>query len=375
MFNKTKLRKGIKKESDFSAKLQTDMSLAECEARLSVIKNEILDLQKSRVSLDHEPSFLEDTQKRDELVAKESYIKADLSIVNSKISVISSYEKEIEKTKNISIDDVQSLYEETKTLTKEVLISFDQLVEFHNSVQSNSLVFVKKELPSLSEEKNRLEAELTQVLEDEKNLSKKVVDSKSFSEIESLSDQISTLSLERGQLEKLSTQIKESKEKEGKLINELDKADLSLYSPDNLQLLKKNIDIFNVFFSRISLKLYRQEYIIKPEKRTYKDTGKPYFYFSTSSENYDEGRDQGETIAFDLAYIEFAESIKMDCPHFLLNDKKELMDDKQLVLIADLVKSGEQVVLPMLSDKLPPALNDPKFFCVTLSNKKKLFCF
>ena len=60
--------------------------------------------------------------------------------------------------------------------------------------------------------------------------------------------------------------------------------------------------------------------------------------------------------------------------HFLLNDKKELMYDNQLVEIANLVNENNiQFVASILSDKLPPQLNQEKYFVVKLAEDNKLF--
>jgi hypothetical protein len=60
--------------------------------------------------------------------------------------------------------------------------------------------------------------------------------------------------------------------------------------------------------------------------------------------------------------------------HFLLNDKKELMHDNQLVKIAQLVnKNSIQFVASILSDKLPKELNKEEYFIVKLSEDDKLF--
>ena len=62
--------------------------------------------------------------------------------------------------------------------------------------------------------------------------------------------------------------------------------------------------------------------------------------------------------------------------HFLLNDKKELMHDNQLLKIANLVereKTHIQFVASMLRDKLPPELNSDNFIVLKLSQDDMLF--
>ena len=70
------------------------------------------------------------------------------------------------------------------------------------------------------------------------------------------------------------------------------------------------------------------------------------------------GKKQGEISCFDLAYTLFAKDEKIPCLNFLLNDKKELMHDKQLVKISEFVnKNNIQFVASILKDKLPEEIN------------------
>ncbi|WP_222708693.1 DUF2326 domain-containing protein [Paenibacillus sp. N3.4] len=79
-------------------------------------------------------------------------------------------------------------------------------------------------------------------------------------------------------------------------------------------------------------------------------------------------------MCFDLAYILFADEEGIPCLHFLLNDKKELMHDNQLINVADFVKDKNiQVVVSILKDKLPESLLEKVHVIVELSQESKLF--
>lgn len=60
--------------------------------------------------------------------------------------------------------------------------------------------------------------------------------------------------------------------------------------------------------------------------------------------------------------------------HFILNDKKELMHDNQLIKIAELTnKSNIKFVASILKDKLPEELKRKEYFILELSEDNKLF--
>ena len=86
------------------------------------------------------------------------------------------------------------------------------------------------------------------------------------------------------------------------------------------------------------------------------------------------GKKQGEILCFDLAYTLFADDDNIPCLHFLLNDKKELMHDNQLLKVADFVNEHKiQLVVSILKDKLPAGLIEKSSVVVELSQNDKLF--
>lgn len=75
-----------------------------------------------------------------------------------------------------------------------------------------------------------------------------------------------------------------------------------------------------------------------------------------------------------LAYILFADEEQLPCLHFLLNDKKELMHDNQLIKVAEFVQNKNiQLVISILKDKLPTTVLDKAHIAVELSQNNKLF--
>ncbi len=86
------------------------------------------------------------------------------------------------------------------------------------------------------------------------------------------------------------------------------------------------------------------------------------------------GKKQGEILCFDLAYLLFADEEQLPCLHFLLNDKKELMHDNQLIKVAEFVQNKNiQLVISILKDKLPVSVLDRAHIVVELSQQEKLF--
>jgi hypothetical protein len=114
---------------------------------------------------------------------------------------------------------------------------------------------------------------------------------------------------------------------------------------------------------------------MKFDKKTTK-SGQRVYKFSTFNTNFSSGKKQGEIVCFDLAYILFSNNENIPSYNFLLNDKKELMHDNQLIEISKFVEANKekvQYIASILKDKLPAELNNEKFFIIKLSQQDKLF--
>ena len=154
--------------------------------------------------------------------------------------------------------------------------------------------------------------------------------------------------------------------------NELATIDNALFSDEFTLKIKEQVNKFNRHFSAVSYELYGEKYALKLDTKNVK--GRRLYVFTAFNTNFSSGKKQGEISCFDIAYTLFADEENIPCMHFLLNDKKELMHDNQLLRIAKLVNAkGIQFVASILNDKLPDELNQDKYIVVKLSQKDKLF--
>ena len=81
-----------------------------------------------------------------------------------------------------------------------------------------------------------------------------------------------------------------------------------------------------------------------------------------------------EYVGYDVVEDVYKRQQNLPCLHFLLNDKKELMHDNQLLKVARFVQDKNiQLVISILKDKLPTAILNNAHIAVELSQKEKLF--
>jgi len=211
------------------------------------------------------------------------------------------------------------------------------------------------------------------LLKQEKKLSKKIAKGDSFEELEKIIVELNEKFRIKGEYEIIITQLEEVDNNIARLNSEIKVIDDFLFSNDFEEVLKLHIIKFNRHFSASSHELYREKYALKYDKVINKNNRQVY-KFSAFNANMSSGKKQGEILCFDLAYILFGDEENMPCLHFLLNDKKELMHDNQLLKVADFVQNKDiQLVVSILKDKLPDGIIDKAHVVVELSQESKLF--
>ena len=127
-----------------------------------------------------------------------------------------------------------------------------------------------------------------------------------------------------------------------------------------------------ITLSEISDELYDERYSVK-EDVVRNSKGQSVYKFSIIGANLSSGKKQGEISCFDIAYTLFADQESIPCLHFILNDKKELMHDNQLVKLAEIAnRENIQFVAFILEDKLPAELRNDDYYVVKLSQNDKL---
>jgi hypothetical protein len=155
-----------------------------------------------------------------------------------------------------------------------------------------------------------------------------------------------------------------------KTINEkLETLNLNIVSKD--ELIQKRIAEFNEFFSDISSRLDGVHSLLSAEN----EDGIYKFKIGNIEGNPGTGSKKSQMASFDLAYIKFADSLKIPCLHFILQDQIENVHSNQITnLLTEIVDEVNcQYVLPVLRDKLPTDINVSNYEIISLSQSEKLF--
>ena len=375
--HKQEILEKIRQESNFKTRLEKSQTKSAYETTLALIERDIIKLNEKKSNLNINPNFEKDLDKLNSLKYIINQVSYEISSLKIRKDLILEAKEAFETGKsNIDMQQLRQIYTQAKFNIGNLQKSFEDLVNYHNQMLSEKAKFVTNELPQINSKLTAKEQYLKSLLKDEKELTSIISKSDAYEELEKLISEINEKYRLKGEYENIVLQLNEVENNLKRYNEELQCIDNEIFSDDFESKVKLQVDKFNMHFAAISELLYNEKYALQYQIITNRKGQKLYKYsiFSPFGPIVASGKKQGAISAFDISYILFADEEKMSCMHFVLNDKKELMHDNQLVKIADLVNhSNMQFVASILKDKLPDELNKEEYFIVELSEDDKLF--
>lgn len=371
---KQSLTAKINQEILFRERLEKSQTKTAYEIALGMLEDEIDMLNEKKSSFNLNESLEQDLEQLNFIKYNINKVSSIISKLEIRKNLIEESQKELnESISSIDLQQLRILYSEVTLNIDGVQKTFEDLVKYHNDMVLEKVKFISQDLPNLIQKIDENKKELTSLLLEEKSLSKKISKGDSFEELEKIIAEINEKYRMKGEYESIISQLNEVDENIKELHEQIDHIDSHLFSDEFETSLKMQIKKFNKFFSNISQELYGEKYALKYDKIINKK-GQQVYKFNAFNANMSSGKKQGEILCFDLAYILFADEENIPCLHFLLNDKKELMHDNQLIKVAQYVQEKNiQLVISILKDKLPNTVLDKAHIAVELSQDNKLF--
>ncbi len=370
---KQELLTQIRLEQTFKHRLEKHQTKSAYETALSILEDEIDELDKRKSNFNINDDFESD-------LGDLNHVKFQIHVLSSQIGKLRIRRDLIAEAKrdlnsnvaDIDVRQLKSIYRQATLSVAGIQKTFEDLLQFHNEMIVEKVKYIAKDLPMLEREIRSKSQHLDRLLDDESTLAKRIAKSESFEELEKLIGVLNDKNRKRGELENLIQQLNEVEVNLDGLHERLEVIDDLLFSDSFGENIKRQLKKFNRHFASISNSLYGEQYALKVDPIVRKK--QRLYRFSAFNTNFSSGKKQGEISCFDIAYTLFADEENIPCMHFLLNDKKELMHDNQLLKIARLVnKRGIQFVASILKDKLPDELNKEEYIAVKLSQHDKLF--
>ncbi len=370
---KQDLRSQINIEEGFKKRLESEQTKSAYESALALVQSEIEELERKKSSFNLNPNFESDLDKLNQIKYRINLTSSEIGRLELRKNLILEAREEMQAGQsNIDLKQLRQIYQQATSLVSGIQKTFQELYDFHNQMVETKIRFITKDLPKLDELLTAKREYLKRLLAEETELSAVIIQGDSFNVLEQLIGELNAKYQKKGEYENTLHQLSTVDSKLAELNEKLAAIDNDLFSDEFSQRIQSQINKFNSHFSSVSYELYGEKYALKFVKKIVK--GRPLYEFTAFNLNFSSGKKQGEISCFDIAYTLFADEENIPCMHFLLNDKKELMHDNQLLKIAKLVNAkGIQFVASILKDKLPEELNKDEYVILELSQDDKLF--
>lgn len=371
---KQELLSQIRLEQTFRSRLEKEQTKSAYETALSILEQEIKVLNRRKSNFNLNENFESDLDKLNQVRYQMNLTSSEISKLRIRRDLIHEAAKDIRSgVSNIDLQQLRLIYNQAITQISSIQKSFEDLCQFHNQMIAEKVKYIVKDLPELDADIKSKSKHLRRLLQEEAALTLAISRSESFEELEKLITELNEQYRKKGEYENIIYQLTEAESNLEKLNRRLNDIDDALFSQRVEHKIKEQVNKFNKHFSAISYMLYGEQYALKVDP-VVNSKGQRLYKFSAFNTNFSSGKKQGEISCFDIAYTLFADEENIPCLHFLLNDKKELMHDNQLLKIAQLANDkGIQFVVSILKDKLPEELNREDYVVVKLSPTDKLF--
>ncbi|MBR4532834.1 DUF2326 domain-containing protein [bacterium] len=357
-------------EEKFQKKMRQTTDIEKITQALSVINSSIEELEEKKNDFQINDNYSAEIEELNIIKFKESQIAAIISRLEFKRDLINENVKGL-SVKHVDIDTeaLKYFYQEAKVIIPNLQKSFEETLHFHNQMIDNKIKFLTKDLQGLLAEIDKQKSELNTLMNKDKELSKKLNVLGVMEGLEEIIKQLNSKYEQKGKFEEQRRLLEESETRLQQYQEELGEINKGIGNQKDF--ITNRTACFNKFFTKISKELYEEEFILI---NRYTDKVLT-LTIDTISSNPGTGKKKGEIAAFDLAYVQFADSLDIKCLHFILQDQMETVHDNQISSLFTKVvnESNCQYLMTMLKDKLPPDMEVSPYIVLTLSQSDKLF--
>ncbi|MBG2712356.1 DUF2326 domain-containing protein [Proteus mirabilis] len=357
-------------EENLQKRLKKDSSISQVIQSLIVINDNIKNLEESKANFNINENYEYEINRLNEVKLNINRSNTELSRLTLRKDLIEESVSELnEEFANIDVEKIDKLYKEAKALMPFLQKTFEETLKFHNGMLEEKKKFISSDLPELNLKIETINAQIDKLLKEESLLTSSLIKSGKLEDLQDIIYSLNNAYEQKGALEEQKRLWEKSNDTLEKIVNKLDEIDNDIHSLNDK--LQEKIAIFNKYFSKMSERLYGEKFVLSA------DIGEKGYELNITSlfNNPGTGRKKGEMAAFDLAYIQFADAVDIDCLHFVLQDQIENTHDNQITsLFTDIVKSVNcQYILSVLKDKLPSDINIDELEVLKLSQHDKLF--
>lgn len=368
--SKDKLVRDKNIEEKLQTRLRKESNLSQINQSLIIINKQIEVLNKRKELFNLNEKYEEELHGLNNIKSNINKVSTNLSRLELRKELILESKVDFEKDiTNINIDQIKRMYEKAKSFIPNIQRTFEETVSFHNEMIQQKVAYITEELPALEHEINQLKRSLNYLIIQEKSTSESLNKSGVIEDLQLIINDLNIYYEKKGNFEEQKRLWEKSNDKLNQLNDKLEKINKNIISKD--ELIQQRIVEFNAYFSDISSRLDGVHSLLSADN----EGGIYKFKIDNIEGNPGTGSKKSQMASFDLAYIKFADTLKIPCLHFILQDQIENVHSNQISnLLTEIVDEVNcQYVLPVLRDKLPSNIDITPFEILSLSQSDKLF--
>lgn len=337
------------KSIELLEKNQSISSLGVLEQKKELIQKDLAEYIEKRNQLSYIEDYKDELEKKRKLTSSISGLQEKMHLLDFEIETISdSLQQLAADKKNIDFEKLASIYKEAKGFVPTLQTKFEEVVAFHNQMIQNRMDFIACQLDLKKKELSQCSDKLDRLLEQKKQITLEVLDEGLLDDLNILNKKIEELSVQKGEILQSIKLLKEQEDLKATLISDIQKIEANA-NGDNIT---TRLRIFNEVFSAYCEKLYGEKYLIAYDSN-WKEDGKFPITVDSLGGNVGTGKKKAIIVAFDLAYIKFAETIHISTPQFVIHDKLENTHINQIKTIFELCQSiNGQYIIPILRERI-----------------------
>ena len=337
-----------------------------------IINNQLKEYINVKKELNHLKTNYKDLEKFRNLITNINNLEESIEILDFEIELIKESIKEMNS--QIFKEDLlilKKIYNEAEIFIEKLEKNFEELVQFHNIMIENRKKYIQSNLEEKISKRKNILIQRNELLAEKVQLEKKEFSGNTFENLINNSNKYEELLIEKGKIVN-SLEILEKAEKEEKeIIFKIEEKE-KMTSTKTDEIMKN----FNIIFSDYSKKLYNENFLISYNENWKKEKGAFPVTCEGINGQVGTGTKKAIIVAFDLAYLEYSNKAKIDCPKFLIHDKLENTHINQIKTIFDISeKINGQFIVPILKERVQAIdLNIiNKCTILELSENSKLF--
>lgn len=316
----------------------------ELTQRIGILKTKIRDSNTKLDSLVNSKEFKLNEEEVLQIRANYKKLQDQLELVNFEKNRAQEILKDSKASfKEIDEDVLKTLYQETKSVFSKLSKEFSQLVEFNSQLFNNKTAFYEKLVFKKEQEATEIKNLLDSMFEKNKDAIL-LINSKNVEQYYEIQKELEMLQESIGRLKEVYETIKNFQSKKEDLQGKLDKIEVDDKRTE------ERITFFNKYFPEYSNQLSKESYVL------FQMTGESSFPLGISGSingTFSTGTKKSTILAFDLAYLMYAEHYNIKCPKFIIHDVLESMDEQAFKSLVDIITDIDgQYIVAVLKEKI-----------------------